>query len=1355
MEEERICPYPGLRPFNDDESIFFRGRERNIETIIELFEKKKFMMLTGASGDGKSSLVYAGVVPQAKAGLFKAKYNSWAVADFRPERTPLDNLARSLNNFFKYESVDELKKELGFGFSSLVNLYKKSQLYIHPEGDAWLQADEAKKKQLKRKAANLLIIADQFEEFFTNSENYNNGMASVESQAVINILLETAKTALAEDLPIYIICTMRSDYIGQCAAFRGLPEYIGFSQFFVPRLKRSEIQQVIEEPAQLNGDSISSRLSQRLLFDITEGYDQLPILQHALNQIWKIAGNGKEEMDLLHYAMVGGLPSSELPKEDKGKFDSWFQQLPVFKKQLFLKPSLENILNAHADELLEIAFSRCKVKNPSIEEKIDSETAKQIIQSTFKCLTKIDDARAVRNRMTLQEISDIINNPAIDVKIVGKVLDIFREQGNTFIKPFITDDPDTLKTHKHTILDITHESLIRNWDILKIWAKEEHDNLLNFQDFNKQLQRWINSDKDAGYLLPIGSLTFFENWYISCNSNKYWLARYNEQDIPFELKLAHAEVLLEQSKEFIKKSARKLFFTRTVIKYGANKLIAYFGLLLLIAACTFYYFDFKRKQNDYVIHDVSEKGLALLHSNQVKEIVKAKFLVNYERLHPGSAEQILNNLKNDTLAFDVANETFLLINNFNISEKNEANPLIKRIVRYMDSVLTKEENKSRIQASKIVSRTNVFLKICTFINYQSASAFIDTVIKGHVEFLEKYIFQTLEHPSTINTEQFNESTELLLTLSNCKPETIEKFLDKLSPFTEKGLKNFNAFYPKSEKIQVVWNGYLSHKGGYQILANFYASLGDYNNLNKCIDSLTKNNSEYKNYWNQSIGNIICYLVKYNQLTDSGFDGFLTNYFNYSGSDKEQFLESFLNNIFYGPLEIDIILNERFPFQINLIPLVTQKCNLDFIWSAVLKNIKNSKETSIDQLNLNLALHYKFLGIVASNYSNDSVKANEYFDTAMNFYTKIKQEFLNEDYNFYQESGQRNKSAEKITNSTAFLYPTVIRKNGYKPLYYIYSATKKTKIFPFFDYLISKNKTSLYKSEDDLKSLETFIYQYANLNKYNNYTYQQPQLNYKYFNTVLNEINKNITADNLINRYFVYLIWIDKAFEEGDTSQAMKIYNESKLADRLSKDFQKQEEPRGEVNTQLVIKLAKNLAIHNQKAASFKITRCLETSWDKRNALIDICFALQESSSAENTFIYLDTLFKEIVQRPKFGMKLFRALGAIGGQPLYNVSMNIYKDIDDKLKPRALNNFIRGIAASGSYYRAYSYIPEYVSRVNELDLYNEILHAEFVRRLTFEKKIMEHYWDFYEMSNYGPYIPQNYEFEVEHFDRFSD
>ncbi len=98
LDEIKICPYTGLRPFTEEESIYFKGRDEHIEQATRQLEKNKFIMLTGASGDGKSSLVYAGIIPNAKAGFLKASFSNWSVVDFRPERNPLENLSRTLAN---------------------------------------------------------------------------------------------------------------------------------------------------------------------------------------------------------------------------------------------------------------------------------------------------------------------------------------------------------------------------------------------------------------------------------------------------------------------------------------------------------------------------------------------------------------------------------------------------------------------------------------------------------------------------------------------------------------------------------------------------------------------------------------------------------------------------------------------------------------------------------------------------------------------------------------------------------------------------------------------------------------------------------------------------------------------------------------------------------------------------------------------------------------------------------------------------------------------------------------------------------------------------------------------------------
>ena len=168
--------------------------------------------------------------------------------------------------------------------------------------------------------------------------------------------METARIAIQKNIPVYIVCTMRSDYIGQCSAFRSLPEYIGFSQFFVPRLKRRDLKQVIEEPAILSGNRISQRLIERLVYDIADGVDQLPILQHALSQIWLAADHGQKEMDLVHYAMVGGMPAHELPDEEQPEFQNWFISLPEIRQKYFQHTGLNKVIEIHASVLYENAW---------------------------------------------------------------------------------------------------------------------------------------------------------------------------------------------------------------------------------------------------------------------------------------------------------------------------------------------------------------------------------------------------------------------------------------------------------------------------------------------------------------------------------------------------------------------------------------------------------------------------------------------------------------------------------------------------------------------------------------------------------------------------------------------------------------------------------------------------------------------------------------------------------------------------------------------------------------------------------------------------------------------------------------
>ena len=131
-----ICPYTGLRSFTEEESLYFKGRDLQTDQITALLEQNKFLMVTGASGEGKSSLIYGGLIPNARAGFFKAHYTNWVIADFRPERNPVTNMATALAGHFKTETPT-IETELRRGYSSLIDFYTNSSLYAGEEDETW------------------------------------------------------------------------------------------------------------------------------------------------------------------------------------------------------------------------------------------------------------------------------------------------------------------------------------------------------------------------------------------------------------------------------------------------------------------------------------------------------------------------------------------------------------------------------------------------------------------------------------------------------------------------------------------------------------------------------------------------------------------------------------------------------------------------------------------------------------------------------------------------------------------------------------------------------------------------------------------------------------------------------------------------------------------------------------------------------------------------------------------------------------------------------------------------------------------------------------------------------------------
>jgi hypothetical protein len=258
-------PYPGLRPFQQDEAHLFFGREPQVEDMLARLEEHRFLAVIGTSGCGKSSLVRAGLIPALEQGFLSDAEPGWRIAVMRPGRAPFGHLTTELlqdaalgrERHHTSEAASLLQATLRRGPLGLVEAVRESHL---PEG------------------LNLLLVVDQFEEIFRYRDRATNVN---DADAFVNLLLASAQSRQS-DVPIYVVITMRSDFIGDCVLFPDLPEAINDSQFLTPRLTREQYRAAIVEPALVVNGQLAEPLVHRLLNDLRGEPDQLPVLQHAL-----------------------------------------------------------------------------------------------------------------------------------------------------------------------------------------------------------------------------------------------------------------------------------------------------------------------------------------------------------------------------------------------------------------------------------------------------------------------------------------------------------------------------------------------------------------------------------------------------------------------------------------------------------------------------------------------------------------------------------------------------------------------------------------------------------------------------------------------------------------------------------------------------------------------------------------------------------------------------------------------------------------------------------------------------------------------------------------------------------------
>ncbi|MGH8473545.1 MAG: hypothetical protein ACREVJ_14055, partial [Gammaproteobacteria bacterium] len=279
----------------------------------------------------------------------------------------------------------------------------------------------------------VLLVVDQFEEIFRYRRgeeverlNRRDQRHLDEAEAFIKLLLRSASEP---GVPLYVLITMRSDFLGQCSVFYGLPEAINSGIFLTPRLDRDQLSSVIASPLTLVGGCIDGTLVAHLINTLGD-QDELPVLEHALLRMWKHArSQGRTQLSNGDFKAVCRPRQAAGPKHDA---DSAQAGPPPHATE----PGLIYALDHHASEIYERL------------DQIGHESRDDILA----------------------------------------ILDTFRAEGVGFLMPPlqepIADD---------TFIDIRHESLIRQWRLFQQWLGEEEADVADLREWQQRAGRNLRS----------------------------------------------------------------------------------------------------------------------------------------------------------------------------------------------------------------------------------------------------------------------------------------------------------------------------------------------------------------------------------------------------------------------------------------------------------------------------------------------------------------------------------------------------------------------------------------------------------------------------------------------------------------------------------------------------------------------------------------------------------------------------------------------------------------------------------------------------------------------------------------------
>lgn len=271
-------PYRGLEAFDEVHSHLFFGRDALVAELLRSIKTHGLVMVAGASGSGKSSLVRAGLLPQ-----LRQRVQGFRAFKMKPGSDPFARLKHCLIDGGLEEREVELITATGPEALSQLSL-------LRPEGESWL------------------LLIDQFEELFTLCERSERREGFIAS--LLHVLAQKEEA-------FSIVLTMRLDFFDRFDTYPQLLQWVRDGLQFVTSPHSDELRQCIEEPAAQHGVAFEEGLVQEILSELRGQPGMLPLLQYTLNQLW-LRDNPADDRTLNKdsYKALGGVQGALRQRAD-------------------------------------------------------------------------------------------------------------------------------------------------------------------------------------------------------------------------------------------------------------------------------------------------------------------------------------------------------------------------------------------------------------------------------------------------------------------------------------------------------------------------------------------------------------------------------------------------------------------------------------------------------------------------------------------------------------------------------------------------------------------------------------------------------------------------------------------------------------------------------------------------------------------------------------------------------------------------------------------------------------------------------------------------------------------------------